>query len=178
MKIEGLTTVNGTEDTAGKNAAMGKKARWLEPVTGNAGFTIIEIIVTIMIVAALATIALSSYGDIKRRVQQARCMEELRNIEQTISAYVIEKGTLPDTLNDLGQGVFRDPWGRPVVYVNIIKGGLPRKDVGAANNVNSDFDLYSKGFDNLTNQLLSDPTSEDDILRGADGTFMGLGINY
>jgi len=177
MKIEGLTTVNGTEDTAGKNAAMGKKARWLEPVTGSAGFTIIEIIMVLIIVAVLATIALPAYGNLRKRVLQARCMEELRNIEQTISAYTIDRGSLPDTLNDLGQGVFLDPWGRPVIYVNIINGGLPRKDV-AVINVNTDFDLYSKGEDNLTQQLLSDPTSEDDILRGADGTFMGLGISY
>lgn len=150
---------------------------WPAPLPGEAGFSLVELMVTVVILGILASIAISSYRDIKQQVSQARAMEELRGIEQTISSYVIEKGVLPDSLADLRPAPFLDPWGHPVIYVNIAEGGVPRKD-WAVINLNTDYDLYSKGPDNLTHQMLSDSASEDDVLRGSDGSYMGLGKNY
>lgn len=173
MKPADNTLLDGRNVSCGEDRGLGKPA----PLTGEAGFSLVELMVTIVIVAILASIAISSYAGIRQQVNQARSMEELRGIEQSISSYVIEKGVLPESLADLRPAPFLDPWGNPVIYVNIASGGVPRKD-WAVNNLNSDYDLYSKGPDNLTHQMLSDSSSEDDVLRGADGSYMGLGINY
>lgn len=146
-------------------------------MTEKDGFTLIELIVALAILAVLASIALATYHTIKEKVYVAIFTEELHSIELAINSYVIEKGALPDSLADLGQGPKIDPWGRPVVYVNIVKGGSPRKDWGV-NNINTDYDLYSTGADGLSNQLLSDPTSADDVIRGANGYYLGLGADY
>ena len=174
MKPADNTLLDGRNASFGENTGLGKPA----PLTGEAGFSLVELMVIVVIVGILATIAISSYQDIKQQVSQARAMEELRGIEQSISSYVIEKGVLPESLADLRPAPFLDPWGHPVIYVNIASGGVPRKDWSVINNLNSDYDLYSKGPDNLTHQMLSDSASEDDVLRGSDGSYMGLGINY
>lgn len=170
MNHTDTTPVNDEKDYCRETRSL----HWLK---GTAGFTLIELVITFGLIAVLAAIAISTFGTIKQKVLEARTMEELRGIEQAISGYVIEKGDLPDSLNDLGQGAFLDPWKHPVVYVNIAKGGVPRKDVAVVN-VNTDYDLYSNGADNLTHQLLSHSESDDDILRGANGGFVGLGANY
>ncbi|MBJ6750208.1 type II secretion system protein [Geomonas anaerohicana] len=141
------------------------------------GFTLVELLVVVAILTALTLMALAAFGDIKRKVYSARAMEELRAIEKVIAGYSLESGTLPTSLAQLNQGEFLDPWRNPYVYVRLSDGGPPRKDLAVVS-INTDYDLYSKGGDGLTAQLLSNPKSFDDIIRGADGAFMGLGASY
>lgn len=49
-----------------------------------AGFTLVEIAVTMMIISILATIVIGEYHDFKERALMARCMNELRSIQSTI----------------------------------------------------------------------------------------------
>jgi prepilin-type N-terminal cleavage/methylation domain-containing protein len=49
-----------------------------------AGFTLVEIAVTLMIIAILSTIALGEYHSYKERALMARCMNEMRSIQSTI----------------------------------------------------------------------------------------------
>jgi len=44
--------------------------------------------------------------------------------------------------------------------------------------INSDFDLYSRGADGLTQAALSDPVSRDDVIRGEDGAYYGLAEKF
>lgn len=142
-----------------------------------AGYSLLELLIAMVMILILSTMALSTYAQIKQKVKEASQKEELRGIEKAITGYAIEKGTLPDSLNDLQQGAFLDQWENPVVYVNLQKGGVPRKDV-AVNNLNTDFDLYSKGADGATNEMLSHPTSSDDVVRGGNGNFVGMAAIY
>ncbi|GFO63311.1 prepilin-type N-terminal cleavage/methylation domain-containing protein [Geomonas paludis] len=141
------------------------------------GFTLVELLVVVAILSALTLMALAAFGDVKRKVYSARAMEELRGIEKAIAAYSLETGALPANLAQLNQGQFLDPWKNPYVYVRLSDGGPPRKDTAVVS-INTDYDLYSIGNDGLTDQLLSDPKSFDDILRGADGAFVGVGEAY
>lgn len=150
--------------------------------TGNRGFTLVELIVVMCILAVLATIAIPAYGKIQDVARTARAVVELRDIEKDISAATIERGgSLPADLAAAGHPNARDPWGNPYVYSDFISVGAdaPRMGpFGAGDQLNSDFDLYSKGSDGFTRASDLSGTAADDILRGGEGTYMGLAKHY
>ncbi|MEZ4216165.1 MAG: prepilin-type N-terminal cleavage/methylation domain-containing protein [Myxococcota bacterium] len=44
--------------------------------------------------------------------------------------------------------------------------------------INSDYDLYSRGADGLTRPQLHDADSQDDVIRGANGSYYGLAEGF
>jgi len=54
---------------------------------------------------------------------------------------------------------------------------LPRKDRFLVP-INSDYDLYSKGKDGQSNAPLTVPVSHDDIIRAANGAYVGVAANF
>ena len=44
--------------------------------------------------------------------------------------------------------------------------------------LNSDFDLYSLGPDGESSLALPAAPSQDDVVRAANGAYIGLGVNY
>ena len=88
--------------------------------------------------------------------------------------------TLPSTLADIGRAGMSDPWGNPYEYRNIgtsTGNGQLRKDHNLVP-INSDYDLYSKGPDGSSVSPLQAAPSRDDIVRGRDGTFIGVATEY
>lgn len=141
-------------------------------VGGNrSGFTLVELLIVVSIVAILAVTASASYTRFREHARTMRCIGEIRGLEREIAAWVTEKASLPAGLADFGRGDLRDPWGNPYMY-----GAPTRTDFGF--NINTDFDLYSKGFDTGSAASISDPLSEDDIIRGRDGAYAGLALKY
>ena len=144
----------------------------------DAGFTMVELIVVVAIMAILMIIALPSFNDYRYRTQKSRAELEIRNIEKEIISYFLERNAYPQDLNVVGQGTQKDPWGNPYRYRNNVGGGaLPfatlKDSFGTP--INEDFDLYSLGSDGVTNtEDPDDPLSEDDIARSGDGGFVGL----
>jgi len=55
--------------------------------------------------------------------------------------------------------------------------GQKRKDKNLVP-INSDYDLYSMGPDGKTTSALTAAISQDDIVRGRDGIFIGLAADY
>ena len=83
-------------------------------------------------------------------------------------------------LADVGAGAMRDPWGNPYGYLNLSESGArgqARKD-HALVPINTDFDLYSKGKDGVSVGPLTAQPSRDDIIRAADGRFVGLASDF
>jgi general secretion pathway protein G len=145
-----------------------------------AGFTVIEMMIVIAIVATLASLALPAYSNHVYEAQKVRAMEEIRTMESEIREYEAQLNSLPDSLNDIGRGALRDPWGNPYQYLNIttMKGnGEARKDRFLVP-LNSDFDLYSMGKDGRSTGPLTAKISRDDILRANDGGYVGLASEY
>lgn len=150
------------------------------------GFTIVELIVVMAILGILTTLAIPTYTNMKNKARSARAIAEIRELEKVINAFSIEKaGTFPNTLDELQQASFRDlkdPWGNPYIYTNILNPTGPQeydpREDPSTNKLNTDFDLFSKGADGNSLTLVTDPASQDDIVRGGDGGFVGLARDY
>ena len=143
------------------------------------GFTVIELLIVLAIVATLAAIAIPGYIGSRNKAKIAMAISEIKLIEKAILEFCAETGNLPDSLNDIGMDQFTDPWHRPYQYLRIDGGttpglnGIRRRDKNA-NPVNSDFDLYSLGRDGETKAQFSGKKARDDIVRANNGRFYGL----
>ena len=139
------------------------------------GFSLVELIVVVALISILAAIAIPYYQGFTEKARTARCIAEIRNIEFEISSYIIDNGSLPDSLAQLGTSIVKDPFGSNYQYINLINHpGSEYIDFGA-NPLNDDYDLYSMGPDKASSQDLSQDNSQDDIVRGLDGGWIGTG---
>ena len=144
------------------------------------GFTLIEILIVIAILATLSAIAILAYSNYIQRAKIARCIAEVRMLETEIAAYQANNDKLPDNLNDLGRGNILDPWGNPFQFLNFanVKGaGKMRKDRNLVP-INAHFDLYSMGKDGKSQAPLTAKASHDDIIRANNGSFIGIASDY
>lgn len=166
---------NFTEDS---EHAMNNKL--LLSLSNKKGFTLVELIVVMGILAALVLMALPAYTRFKNNAKTASCAADLRTLEKDITAYIVDKGTLPASLNDVGRGNFNDPWGRQYNYYKILSDADPDsyKGILGVDQLNTDFDLYSTGVDGLSAKSLNQPSCNDDIIRAADGGYVGLGGEF
>jgi len=146
------------------------------------GFTIVEILVALAIVAVLAAIAVPAYRGYQERARTRQAMAGIRALEAQIDAFELEHRAYPPDLAALGLDGEADPWGRPYEYLRI-EGEPPailgqvRKDKNLIP-LNTDYDLYSRGTDGATQQVLTAEPSRDDIVRANDGGFLGLATEY
>jgi general secretion pathway protein G len=111
----------------------------------------------------------------------ARAVIEMKDISSQLDPIAFEGGALPNALADIGIVNRLDPWGRPYQYLRI-RGSLSsmgrsRKDQFLVP-LNSDYDLYSRGKDGLSQPQITHPFSVDDVIRGNDGAFLGLAAKY
>jgi len=144
------------------------------------GFTVIELLIVVAILAVLVSLAAGKYSDYRERVRVNQAVTEVGALSVTIAQYILENRTPPDSLADVRAGGKLDPWGRPYQYFNLTssKGnGKARKDK-KLNPLNTDFDLYSMGKDGATQTSLMAKTSRDDVIRARDGRFIGLAQDF
>jgi general secretion pathway protein G len=131
-----------------------------------AGYTLIELVFVVMLIGILCTFALFFYGSIKDRARTAAATVEIADMGKLITAYSIDNGgRYPSDLADIGRSGFKDPWGTLYQYHNILNDHSVAR-LGPFEALNTDYDLYSNGPDQA-NDL-------DDIVRAADGSFVGL----
>jgi len=146
------------------------------------GFGLLELVVTLVIVALLATLAIPSYQAFMQRAKVAAAIADISELSLAIESFRLRnEDRVPNSLEELGMPVPLDPWGRSYQFLNIHtagpgKGAL-RKD-GRLNPLNTDFDLYSIGHDGQSALPLSAKHSRDDIVRANNGAFIGLGEDY
>lgn len=142
------------------------------------GFTLVEVMIAVAIIGVLAGLSLTNYRLYIERVRVARAIVEIKGISLHLDTTENQGGVLPPTLAFLGLSK-KDPWGRFYVYRRIAGAppALVRKDQFLVP-LNRDFDLYSLGVDGLSKAKITDPESLDDVVRGANGAFVGLARNY
>jgi general secretion pathway protein G len=149
--------------------------------TTRGGFTLVEVMIAVAIIGVLTALGMSSYRAYIERVRVARAIVQIKAISQHLDATLAQSGTLPMSLAGLAIDVPSDPWGRPYRYLKIA-GNPPavlisRKDQFLVP-LNNDYDLYSRGVDGISVPSITAPVSLDDVVRGSNGSFIGLGKNY
>lgn len=164
------------------------------------GFTLLEIMISMGIVALIMAIALPSYRDSQEKAKIAIAIAEIQEISQKLEKKRILDYAYPSSLAAIGWNRL-DPWGNAYQYLDLTtfddkgksaektkgkdkdKGGgdgpkvKPRKDKNLKP-LNTDFDLFSMGADGDYKDTLSAAASRDDIVRANDGTFIGLAVDY
>jgi general secretion pathway protein G len=145
-----------------------------------AGFTLLELLLAVAIVAVITSIAVPSYSAYIDRGKVTQAEADIVQMEVAIAQYQSDHGSLPSALSSLSNVNLTDPWGNPYQYLDLgVKGakGQARKDKSLVP-INSDYDLYSMGKDGQSVAPLTAKVSQDDVVRGRDGTFVGLGANF
>ena len=69
--------------------------------SGQAGFTLLELIIVMVIIAVLAAIAVPSYIRNVQRAKEAVLKEDLRVLRTAIDSYTVDKQQAPQSLEDL-----------------------------------------------------------------------------
>lgn len=98
------------------------------------GFTIVELIIVVAILGALAGLAMPAYLGYLDKARLARCIVEIRSIERVVNAYETANGLFPNTLAEAGAGDMVDPWGNAYEYLNIAALSLPGNNGNAGGN--------------------------------------------
>jgi general secretion pathway protein G len=143
-------------------------------------FTVVELMITLAVLAILVVIANGQYQQYMDRVRIARAVMDIGAIEGLIAHYEDVNRVLPQTLGDLDAALPVDPWGNPYRYLSHdnVKGKAGfRKDKHIVP-INTDYDLYSMGKDGASQPPLTAKASRDDIVRANDGRFIGLASDY
>lgn len=155
----------------------------LASAKGRRGFTLIEMLAVTAILGILASMAASRVAEMRYRAQIVQTMGDIKAIQSDLDVYEVDGKPLPASLADIGRGSMRDPWGSPYQYLpfpvtaNGQPPGAARKDRFLVP-INSTYDLYSLGRDGQTAPPLTANASKDDIVRGNDGGFIGLGSRF
>ena len=147
------------------------------------GFTLIEMLITIAIVATLAGIAAPIFGAYIDKARSQKAVSDIRTTLQAgIALYEIANDMLPVSLSDISRGGILDPWGNTYAYLNFAAAGPSSKGLARKDRflvpLNSDYDLYSKGKDGRSVSPLTSRWSQDDIVRANDGAYIGLASDF
>ncbi len=148
-------------------------------------FTLLELIILVAIVGILCGIAAPIYADFRYKAQVEVARATIREIEAGIHLYYYKKqiegkGKYPETLSEVMEHLPFDPWGNPYQYLSSTDANWSagcRRD-RYMNPLNNDFDLFSKGRDGDSRPSLTHLYSRDDVIRGRNGAFVGLGKDY
>ncbi len=115
------------------------------------GFTLVELLIVVIILAVLSGIAVPSYMALRNRARESAAENEMRNITTAIEMYIADNETTPSDLGDLSDYMQNvpntDPWGGAYVLAGPGGGG---------------YTLTSGGVD-------GDTTSTDDNIVFTDG---------
>lgn len=143
------------------------------------GLTLIELLITMAVIATLTTIAIGVYANVTERAKVAKAIADLRIMDSEIGAFEAETGRLPNDLAEINHASLRDPWRNAYEYLPFAASNPSayRKDRFLVP-LNSTYDLYSKGKDGASQAPLTASPSRDDVVRANDGGFFGLASTY
>jgi general secretion pathway protein G len=148
----------------------------------NRAYTLVEVALVMLIMGLSYGMISPAYFHMVDKAKSESVIDEVKEIETKIDEFYADNGKLPDSLNEVFESVPLDPWGNPYEYLRINGGNIQgkgklRKDKNLVP-INSDYDLYSMGPDGKSVSPLTGNSSKDDIVRGRNGGFIGVAIDY
>ena len=147
------------------------------------GMTLVELLLVVAIISTLLTVAVPGTSNLINKGRISRACSDISIMSQKLSDYLMDYGSLPETLEEVDLPTLTDPWGNPYQYLIILGkskseiSGKWRKDHFLVP-LNYDFDLYSMGKDGATIAPLTAKASHDDIVRANNGDYIGLASKY
>lgn len=148
-----------------------------------AAFTLIEMLITLVVLGALAAIAIPAYQGYIEQTRRSRAIADIGALSMALERFHTIKDTFPASLAELGGNLpANDPWGNPYQYLGIEvvpppTTGEVRRDKNL-NPLNSDYDLYSMGPDGQTQKQLTASKARDDIVRAGNGGYIGVASEH
>ena len=145
--------------------------------------SVVDLIAAAGIVAILAAVAVPVYSSIEQKVRATAAIGDMGRIEIAIAKFLTKgNGALPANLAAVGLDTLNDPWGNPYQYLNIEATRDTGIEAVRKNRnlmpINSDYDLYSMGKDGKSDSPLTARESKDDIVRAANGAYLGLAGDF
>jgi general secretion pathway protein G len=137
-----------------------------------------DVLVALAIALMLGSFAIPAFNGYLERARVSRAVSDIGTMSLRLHQWQRSGHTLPQSLGEAGISTV-DPWGRPYVYLRAADASRSqlRKD-GELVPLNSDFDLYSLGPDGVSALALPAASSRDDVVRAANGAFIGVAANY
>ena len=133
----------------------------------------------LLVLGVLFSVAVPAYQNYGERIDKNQAIKDILAIQLVIDDYILTNSVPPNSLIDIGMDSMNDPCGNPYEYLNYSTNppGHRRKDKNL-NPLNSDYDLYSKGKDGESTSQIITKKSQDDIIRGRDGDFIGYATDF
>jgi general secretion pathway protein G len=137
-----------------------------------------DVLVALAIALMLGSFAIPAFNGYLERARVSRAVSDIGTMSLRLHQWQRTGHALPQDLSEAGIAAV-DPWGRPYVYLRAADASRSqlRKD-GELVPLNSDFDLYSLGPDGVSALALPAAPSRDDVVRAANGAFIGVAANY
>lgn len=96
------------------------------------GFTIVELLIVIVVIAILATISIVAYNGIQQRAQNTKTIGAIRDWAQILRMYKADAGAYPVSGSCLGEG-----YGRGFSGADVTGGECRQDDASSPYNVNT-----------------------------------------
>jgi len=167
----------------------------------NRGFTLAEVTVSVMVAALLLSLMIPTAMRMVDKAKDDKALTDLEEIQERITTFYRANYRYPLSLMEIYVTAPIDPWGNPYQYLNIAdtpeqgkreeegkseeegkgEGGSYKGKVRKYKNqtrINTDYDLYSMGADGKSAPPLTATPSQDDIVRGKNGRFLGSALEY
>jgi general secretion pathway protein G len=161
------------------------------------GFSLIELLIVTSLTMTLAALAMPAYEGALNRARITRAIGDINALGKEITMFQVGANCFPASLADIQRASLKDPWGRNYTYQvarapggrgggagscmacanSCVPPGSARKDKNLVP-INADFDLFSAGKDGQSSGPLTAKNSQDDIIRGRSGSFIGLAADY
>jgi general secretion pathway protein G len=137
-----------------------------------------DVLVALALALMIGSFAIPAFNGYLERARVARAVSDIGTMSLRLHQWQRSGHSLPQNLGEAGIAAV-DPWGRPYVYLRAADASRSqlRKD-GELVPLNSDFDLYSLGPDGVSALALPAAPSRDDVVRAANGAFIGVAANY
>ena len=141
------------------------------------GVTLMELMATLALLGTLAAFAIPAFSGYAERARINAAIGDIGRYSIEVHRWRTNNGgAFPDTLADLaavGVVINPDPWGNAYVYEDAATAVAGTMRTQAGNEVNTEFDLYSRGPDGASAVSLTDGDSLDDVVLARDGAYVG-----